>query len=120
MSKRILVIDDDEDILKIMNLIFSEEGYEVILYNTGTTAEHIKVLHPDLVLIDVRIVGYEKTGDKICAELKALLTDVQIPVILVSAEKDITELAHRCGADGYISKPFDIGAILDKVSELLN
>lgn len=119
MSKRILIIDDNEDILNILNIIFIEEGYDVMLYNTGTSAEHIKILHPDLVLLDVRISGFEKTGVEICKEIKLLLDSEKMPVILISAEDDLSELAYDCKADGYISKPFDIYKVLSQVKTLL-
>ncbi|MFD0940209.1 response regulator [Pedobacter boryungensis] len=119
MAKRILVIDDDEDILSIMDILFCEEGYEPILYQTGTTVEHIKLLHPDLIVLDVRIEGFQKTGAQICAEIKKEFELEKIPVILVSAEPDVHELAYGCGANGYINKPFEINNLLTKVKEFL-
>lgn len=120
MSKKILVIEDDEDILTILNIIFEEEGFEVVLFNTGTTAAHIKLIHPDLILLDVRIAGYNKTGAEICAEIKSNPNFPKIPVLLVSAEADIRQLAKSCGADGYVSKPFDISEVILQVKEFLN
>lgn len=119
MGKRILVIDDDEDILSIIDIIFGEEGYEPILFQTGTTAEQIKLLHPDLILLDVRIVGFHKTGDQICSEIKAQLDMADIPVLLVSAEENVALLAQGCGANGFVNKPFDIYHLLTKVKELI-
>ena len=119
MAKRILVIDDDEDILSILEIIFGEEGYQPILYNTGTTAEHIKILHPDLILLDVRIAGFDKTGTEICADIKSQLELANIPVLLVSAEEGIDKLALGCGANGFVSKPFDIYTLLTKVKEFI-
>jgi two-component system response regulator VicR len=119
MNKRILIIDDDEDILEILNVIFREEGYDVILSNTGEAANHINVIHPDLILLDVRIEGYPKRGNEICAEIKARYLERNYPVVLVSAETDLEMLANECGADFYIKKPFDIYDILSKVKEYL-
>ncbi|EDM37782.1 response regulator receiver sensor signal transduction histidine kinase [Pedobacter sp. BAL39] len=119
MTKKILVIDDDEDILSILDILFVEEGYEAILYNTGTTTEQIKILHPDLILLDVRINGFEKTGVQICAEIKNQLELNDIPVLLVSAEMNVDGLARSCGANGYINKPFDIDKLLSKVKEFI-
>nr|WP_294943887.1 response regulator [uncultured Mucilaginibacter sp.] len=119
MGKRILVIDDDEDILSIFDIIFGEEGYEPILFNTGTSVEEIKILHPDLILLDVRINGFEKSGAQICSEIKAQLDLEKIPVILVSAEEDIQLLANSCGANAFVNKPFDIYQLLTKVKEFI-
>ncbi|NOW94295.1 response regulator transcription factor [Mucilaginibacter sp. SG564] len=119
MSKRILVIDDDEDILEILHIVFQEEGYEVVLSNTGDAAEHIQIIHPDLILLDVRIEGSKKRGDEICAELKEQYKEEKMPIILVSAESDLELLANECGADHYISKPFDIYQLLMHVQKIL-
>jgi two-component system response regulator VicR len=120
MAKRILVIDDDEDILSILDIIFGEEGYEPILIKTGTTAEEIRILHPDLILLDVRIAGCDKTGAEICTEIKSQLEIADIPVLLLSAEVDIDILASGCGANGFVNKPFDIDNLLKKVKEFIS
>lgn len=119
MAKRILVIDDDEDILSILDIIFGDEGYEPILYSTGMSAESIKLMHPDLILLDVRIVGFDKTGAEICKEIKSELEMSGIPVLLVSAEENVEALATGCGANGYVNKPFDIYGLLSKVKEFI-
>jgi len=119
MAKRILVIDDDEDILSILDIILGEEGYDTVLQKTGTSTEHIKILHPDLILLDVRISGFEKTGAQICAEIKKQIELEHIPVLLVSAEHNVPEIAQSCGANGYINKPFDIDNLLAKVKEFI-
>ena len=118
MSKRILVIDDDEDILEILNIVFQEEGYDVVLSNTGEAAKHIQVIHPDLILLDVRIEGSSKRGNEICAELKEHYKE-KMPIILVSAESDLALLANECGADYYFNKPFDIYQVLTQVQKFL-
>jgi two-component system, OmpR family, response regulator VicR len=119
MSKRILVIDDDEDILEILNIVFQEEGYDVVLSNTGEAADHIHIIHPDLILLDVRIEGSAKRGNEICSEIKQRYKDEQIPIILVSAETDLQMLANECGADHYINKPFDVFQLLTHVKKIL-
>jgi two-component system response regulator VicR len=120
MSKRILVIDDDEDILEILRIIFQEEGYDVVLSNTGNTADQIEVIHPDLILLDIRIAGSEKKGTEICAEIKEKYKGEPYPVILVSAEDDLRLLAKNCGADAFIAKPFDLNNLLMHVKEYIN
>ncbi|WP_114938663.1 response regulator [Mucilaginibacter endophyticus] len=119
MGKRILVIDDDEDILEILNILFQEEGFDVILSNTGESAQHIHTIKPDIVLLDIRILGSPKRGDEICAEIKAIYPH-NPPVILISAELDTDLLAANCGADGWISKPFDLSHMIGKVKECLS
>ncbi|MCQ6957069.1 response regulator [Mucilaginibacter aquariorum] len=119
MARRILVIDDDEDILEILNIIFQENGYDIVMSNTGDAAEHIRVIRPDIVLLDVRIVGSAKNGLEICKEIKSQLETRHLPVMLVSAESDLFVIANECGANAYISKPFDIFDLLAKVEQCL-
>ena len=119
MKKRILVIDDDEDILTILKIIFEDEGYEVISLNTGTTAEEVQIMHPDLILLDIRIIGFNKTGDQICNEIKSRASTMYIPVILLSAEINVPQLAEESRADGYMRKPFDVKELVDQVNQIL-
>ncbi|MBD1364540.1 response regulator transcription factor [Mucilaginibacter sp. ZT4R22] len=119
MAKRVLAIDDDEDILEILNIIFQESGYEVVLSNTGEVAEHIRVIQPDIVLLDVSIVGSDKSGPDICKEIKSQLETSHVPVVLVSGEPGLAVIVQECGADSYVTKPFDIFRLLSKVEELI-
>ncbi|PWK71473.1 two-component system alkaline phosphatase synthesis response regulator PhoP/two-component system response regulator MtrA [Mucilaginibacter oryzae] len=119
MNKRILIIDDDEDILDILHIIFRDEGFNVVVSNTGEAADHIHIISPDLILLDVRIAGSAKRGDQICAEIKARYPGNKLPVVLVSAETDLEMLANQCGADFYVKKPFDIYELLSRVKAYL-
>jgi len=118
MVKRILIIEDDPDILELLKLIFEIEGYLVDGFLKGHTADEITLLKPDLIILDIRIEGFAKTGDQICADLKALIPPYITPVLLLSAEANLAELAACCLCDGYMSKPFDIESLLNKVVEL--
>lgn len=119
MAKRILIIDDDEDILDILNIIFQDEGYEVVISNTGHAADYIHQINPDVMLLDIRLAGSEKTGAEICREIKNAYPAEHFPVILVSAEANISLIASYCGADAFVSKPFDIFKLIKKVEELI-
>lgn len=115
MKKRVLVIEDDADILEILEIIFQDEGFEVIPNRIGMSSSQIHSIQPDLILLDVRIAGYEKTGEDICRELKKSPATAHLPIILLSAEVGLAGLARRCGADAFISKPFEIYQLIDKV-----
>lgn len=119
MKKRVLVIDDDEDILAILDILFEMEGYEVILSRKETTVEEIQILHPDIVLLDVVIRGSAKRGDEICRELKSEPSTKNIPVLLVSGEYEVAQLATKSGAEGYVAKPFNIEQIVNQVKAIL-
>jgi two-component system response regulator VicR len=120
MEKRILIIEDDLNILEIFNFIFKDEGFEIISNNAGMSSSEIESFQPDIVLLDVRIEGYEKTGAQICTELKQLAETCHVPVILVSAEAGLAKIAENCGADAFIAKPFEIHDLVDKVEQLIH
>ncbi|MEJ5995095.1 response regulator [Pedobacter sp. Du54] len=118
MPKRILIIEDDPDILEILDIIFQDEGFEIISSSNGMSVDEVSLIHPDLVLLDVRISGFEKTGAEICAELKAYAQTSHLPVLLLSAETGLPYIAAKCGADGHIAKPFTIDTLILKVKEM--
>ncbi|WP_285008367.1 response regulator [Pedobacter faecalis] len=119
MKGKILVVDDDEDILYIFDIALSHEGYHPILINRAIDSEEVLSLMPDLIFLDVMISGTEKTGLEICRSLKDDAGTARIPVLLISAERDLSLLAEGCGADGYISKPFDLANVLKKAASYL-
>ena len=119
MPKRILVIDDDPDILEILHIIFTQEGYDVILSETGQAVENIQEINPDLVLLDIRISGSDKNGAAICAKIKSHPETQHLPVIMFSSEDNIKEISDECGANGYVSKPFETPRLITKVKEIL-
>jgi two-component system response regulator VicR len=115
MAKRIVIIEDDPNILDLLTYLFKADGYDVSAFATGMSAAEIGTLKPDVVLLDVALVGYPKTGDQICSELKALLSTSRIPVLLLSAERNLQAIANACHSDAFLCKPFDIDELLDKV-----
>lgn len=121
MPKRILIIDDDEDILEILNIIFQSSGYEIILSKTSQTSQDIlQVIHPDLVLMDVRIAGSDKSGAEICKELKTQTSEKHMPVILLSGEFNLDAIAKDCMADDFINKPFEVDNLLFQIKKHLS
>ena len=119
MSKRIMVIDDDPDILEILNIIFEQEGFEVTLSETGEEAENILEINPDLVLMDIKIAGSGKNGADLCYKIKSSPDTLDFSVVLFSSEDNIDEISKQCRANGYIKKPLDIDYFLVKVREFL-
>ncbi|MGY3211885.1 response regulator [Mucilaginibacter sp. HD30] len=115
--KRIMIIDDDPDILAILQEILNEEGYRVITFPDKNSVKGIIINRPDLVLLDNRLkdgLGYE-----LCREIKSNSMTSHIPVVLMSAHQDLAELARLSGADSYMSKPFDISALLSIIEHLI-
>lgn len=120
MRKRILIIEDDPDILEILGVVFQEEGFDVILSDTGKETAIIHLLIPDIVLIDVRLEKSPENGDVLCAQIKSQPETHHLPVLLISAEKEIGQICKACGANDYIAKPFDIDKLVLKVRRYIS
>src|SRR5664279_617984 len=101
--KKILVVDDDEDILDIVKLILISHGFDVQTHSTGLNVPDI-VMHyrPNLILLDIRLPG--KLGTEVCRELKLIHSD--LPIILFSAHAEQGKVYSLCDADGFLQKPF--------------
>ena len=118
MSK-ILVIDDDLDILSVMEILLSMRGYNVEVTAKGeNTFPKIETFKPDLILLDVLISGYD--GRVICKQLKSNEETKHIPIIMFSAHPGAAATIADYGANDFISKPFDVDHLLKKVKEQLN
>ena len=120
MLKRLLIIEDDPDILEILNVIFNEEGYEVVLSETDDASYHLPEIRPDLIVLDICLKNSEQDGLAICSRLKSQTATKDLPIVLLSAETDLAALGRSCGADGWVSKPFDIAHLTFKVHQLIN
>lgn len=117
MTKRILIIDDDDDMLEMFRIIFQGPEFDVVLEKNGMDYRQILGLKPDLVLLDIMIKGYHVTGAQICKEIKA--NNKSLPVFLISGEQDIEKIASESNADDFLSKPFDIRTLKLKIDHKL-
>jgi two-component system, OmpR family, response regulator VicR len=119
MPKKILIIEDDPDILEILNDILLSEGYEVVLSADGEACRHLPDIMPDLILMDVRLKQPGQNGDAICQQLKSDADTRCFPVLLLSAENDLHALSAACGANGFLSKPFDMKVLICRVRDMI-
>jgi len=112
MAKKILVLDDDPDILEILTLVLVEGGYEVCALSCGNTVfDDIKRFRPDLILMDIMLAGLD--GRSICKQIKENHLTYFVPVILISGTHNLAESLHLPGApNDFVAKPFDIDHLL--------
>ena len=115
MSKRVMIFDDDLDILSICSYILEEQGWEVhTSTHCNNIIENVSKVHPDVILMDNWI---PETGGIIATQTLKKHPDFKdIPVIYFSANNDIQSLAKQAGADTYLEKPFD----LTELEEIIN
>ena len=118
-DKKILVCDDDQGILEMLELLLDDDGYAVVLEpNSVNALKTIEREQPDLILLDIWMPVI--SGDQILKTLKADQQTQRIPVLMYSASTEGKTIADTCGADAYLSKPFDITQLLLEVETLLN
>jgi two-component system, cell cycle response regulator DivK len=119
MGKKILLFEDDEQLIELLHLILKINGYEIRhRSNCNDVVQDVKNEMPDLVLMDLRIPdigGMEAT--KLIKNDESLKN---IPVIIVSADMRTKEKATLSGADGYIVKPFEIADFEEVIFKYTN
>ncbi|MCT2561881.1 response regulator [Chryseobacterium herbae] len=116
MKKKVVLIQDNEDILDIMDQVLKEEGFDVTSSLTTEPVEKIEEIEPDLVIVDDNIRG-QKKGSEVIEELKSDPVTEDVSAVLTSTSPDVPKKAKECNADDYIQKPFDIDHMIDVVKK---
>ncbi len=118
MKKRILVADDDTAILDVIQIVLEDAGYDVDVVTNGKkvlASSKKESILPDLVLLDIWMAGED--GREICRVLRSQQHTKDLPIILISASRDVKQSAFDAGADDFIAKPFEMEELLIKVAE---
>src|SRR5690349_14806192 len=120
MPKNVLVADDSHTMRKAIGMVFGTGDFQLTTVDNGLDAiSRARELQPDLVLADVVMPG--KSGYEVCETLKSDPATQHIPVLLLAGTFEAFDesRARSASADGYITKPFESGALLEKVRGLL-
>jgi DNA-binding response OmpR family regulator len=122
MPKKIMIIDDEPDSVKLVTIRLKSAGYDVI--SSTTCDDALRMLEtelPDLILLDVIMPG--KDGYELCNEIKSEEKMRHIPIILFTAKADqkshLKTNAEFIAADDYILKPFDPANLLEKIKSFI-
>jgi diguanylate cyclase (GGDEF)-like protein len=117
---RILIVDDDQDIARILRFRLEKKGYECILASNGLEAlEVLDGAHPDLVLLDVMMPKMD--GFATCREIRKRNAWARIPVIMLTAKGGTSDKVSGIseGADDYVVKPFEFEELLARIQMIL-
>jgi DNA-binding response OmpR family regulator len=121
VTKKILIVEDEEDIIELLSAIFDDPGgYEVLCARDGEEAFRIAQLNnPDIILLDVILP--KLNGYQVCKLIKSDPAMSHTKIIMLSGmvQNSDRRKAREAGADGYITKPFSSTALVEKVEELL-
>jgi DNA-binding response OmpR family regulator len=111
--RRVLVADDDPDILELLRLNLEAQGYSVVSADNGEDARTLALqIVPDLIVLDVMMPKMD--GLEVLAALKAYASTRDIPVVMLTAKASDSDVwdGWQAGADYYITKPFDLEELL--------
>jgi DNA-binding response OmpR family regulator len=113
---KVLVVDDDQDLLEMVTLVLRTHGMEV--FGVNNHADFFTVLdqyRPDLIVLDIYL--QEADGRELCRKVKEMDSFSKIPVLLYSAGHISAASIEACQADGFLQKPFDISNLLKRIHE---
>lgn len=116
MKKKVLIIENDDDIRGIVSYVLETEGYIVITAKPWPV-EQLANYKADLILLDEWV--NKKAGHELCTELKKMHSTMHIPVIILSTSPNIQQIAKDCKADGFVNKPFDLDDLVVEVKKCL-
>lgn len=116
--KRILLADDDVGIVDSTTMLLEMMGYNVDSTLDGSTVPQAATSSPDLVIMDIWMAGID--GRDICRIIKNDQVTSKIPVLMISASKDIKASAMESGADAFLEKPFELQELIDTIEKLAN
>ncbi len=119
MNRKLLICDDDVDIVEMLEIVLDDSELEVITeVDSKKVLQVIADIRPDLVLMDLWMPVV--TGDEVLRHMREDKKLTAIPVLIMSAAQDGRKIAMEAGANGYISKPFDVSNLIQKVNELIS
>ena len=116
MNERILVVDDDKEVVRLMRAYLEQAGYEVLVAYDGETALHIlRRDRPDLVLLDLMLP--DRDGWEVTRLVRSDPSLAQTPIIMLTARVDVTDriVGLEMGADDYITKPYDPREVVARI-----
>jgi twitching motility two-component system response regulator PilG len=120
-KQKILIVEDEESLLKLESILLTSKGYDVRGVCNGQLAlDAIVEDRPDLVLLDIMLS--EIDGFEVCQRIKDNPTTKDIPVIMLTAKKSREDMARgeQVGADWYITKPFKSAMVIETIQRFLN
>ena len=114
VTHKVLIVDDDRDILTVLQILLTQNNYIVEgIFKWELINETIEVFVPDLILLDISLVGAD--GRIICKQLKERADTKHIPIILFSANMHVEKNFMEYNANDFIAKPFEIDNLVKKV-----
>jgi CheY-like chemotaxis protein len=117
--KRILIVDDNKDILQVVQLVLEVRGYEVMaIWDGNETVKAVEKFLPDVILLDVLLGNV--SGIALCNEIKSNPKTKNTCIVMFSAHAKGDDILKLCSADAFIAKPFDIHHLSETIDKASN
>jgi two-component system alkaline phosphatase synthesis response regulator PhoP len=120
MMKKILVIEDEIDLVKLLKYNLEKEGYKVAFTTNGALAlAEVRREMPDMIILDLMLPGVD--GLEVCRQLRRNDSFARVPILIISAKSEETDrvIGLEIGADDYVTKPFGMREVVARVRALL-
>lgn len=120
-KKRVLIVEDEESLLKLETILLTVKGFEVIGAFTGKMAiDKIGVEEFDLVLLDIMLPDID--GFEVCRQIRKDPRTANVPILMLTGKKsqEDHDRGVLCGANAYLVKPFKSAMIIDEINKLLS
>ena len=121
IKKKILVVEDEQSLLKLQSILLTLRGYNVEGVMDGQAAlEAVVTTNPDLILLDIMLPKID--GFEVCRQVKANEATRHIPVIMLTAKKSMEDrfMGKQAGADMYITKPYKSSMVIETIQRFLS
>jgi two-component system, response regulator PdtaR len=119
MNKKVMIIDDDRELLSELEEILGASGYDITALDNSESALSVAMQnHPDVILMDLKMPG--KSGFELADEINRMIKPNHIPVIVMSAffREDFKSLMTLCGIKKYLKKPFPVSDAISAIEEV--
>ncbi|HXB93912.1 MAG TPA: response regulator [Puia sp.] len=111
MKKRVMIFDDDADILEVCTIVLEDNGFEIYTHdNCEDVLQKLDHVLPDVVLMDNKIPP--SGGIPASRVIRGSADHGNLPIVFFSANQDVARLAEEAGADTYVEKPFDLNNLV--------
>jgi DNA-binding response OmpR family regulator len=117
MGRKILVVDDDPDILEALSFMLDAYGFQVETDSGGRVEKRIKEYGPNLLLLDMLLSGLD--GRDIVKKLKSEKATKSLPIIMISAHPSAARTIKDSGADDFLAKPFEMDELLKRINKYI-
>ncbi len=120
MPAKILIVDDDPNVQRLLTYTLKQEGYDVVAASDGADGFRVwSTEHPDLVILDVMLPKMD--GYQVASKIRAEEGQSHVPIVMLTAEREVEQKVRglRAGADDYLIKPFHPAELLARIKSLL-